>query len=158
KEIEEVVVTALGIKRKVKALTYNVQEIKSEELNAVSDGSLVSGLAGKIAGATINNSSAGTGSSSRVILRGLNSLDGNNNALYVIDGIPMTNTIRTQAEDIYSGAGQSGDFVANLNPEDIESLSVLSGPAAAALYGSAAANGVIVINTKRGQTGKTSIS
>jgi len=157
-EIEQVVVTALGITKKTKSLTYNVQEVKGNELSPVNNGNFVNSLAGKVAGATINSSSAGAGSSSRVILRGLKSISGNNNALYVIDGIPMPNVIRGQAEDIFSGAGQTGDFVANLNPEDIESITVLSGPSAAALYGSAAANGVIIINTKKGQKNKTDIS
>ncbi|HYE54556.1 MAG TPA: SusC/RagA family TonB-linked outer membrane protein [Chitinophagaceae bacterium] len=155
KQIETVVVTALGIQRRSKSLTYNVQEVKGEDISTVNNGSFVNSLAGKIAGATINSSSAGTGASSRVVLRGLKSIYGNNNALYVIDGIPMPNIIRGQAEDIFSGAGQTGDFVANINPDDIESLSVLSGPSAAALYGSAAANGVIIINTKKGQRNKT---
>ncbi|MFI5133283.1 MAG: SusC/RagA family TonB-linked outer membrane protein [Chitinophagales bacterium] len=155
---EQVVVTALGITKRVKALTYNVQEVKGEDLTKASDGSFVNSLNGKIAGATINGSSAGTGTSSRVIMRGVKSISGNNNALYVIDGIPMPNTIRGQAEDIFSGAGQTGDFISNINPEDIESVSILSGPSAAALYGSAAANGVIMITTKRGQKDKTDIS
>jgi TonB-linked SusC/RagA family outer membrane protein len=153
-----VVVTALGIRKQVRALTYNVQEIKGDALTNVNDGSVVSGLNGKIAGATINSSSAGAGSSSRVILRGIKSISGSNNALYVIDGVPMPNTIRGQAEDIFSGAGQTGDFISNINPEDIESVSVLSGPSAAALYGSAAANGVILITTKRGQRDRTDVS
>ncbi len=156
-EIEQVVVTALGIPKRVRTLTYNVQEIKGDEISAVNNGNFVNSLAGKVAGATINSSSAGNGASARVVLRGVKSIDGNNNALYVVDGIPMPNFIRGQAEDIFSGAGQTGDFVANLNPDDIESLTVLSGPSAAALYGSAAANGVIVINTKKGQKNKTTV-
>lgn len=157
-EIEQVVVTALGISKKSKTLTYNVQEVKAADISGVNNGSFVNSLAGKVAGVTINTSSAGMGASSRVVMRGTKSINGNNNALYVIDGIPMPNTIRTQAEDIFSGAGQTGDFVANLNPEDIESISVLSGPAAAALYGGAAANGVVVITTKKGQKDKTNLS
>jgi len=158
REIEQVVVTALGITKVAKSLTYNVQEIKNDEITRASDGSFVNSLNGKIAGVTINASSAGQGSSSRVIMRGIKSINGNNNALYVIDGIPMPNTIRGQADDIYSGAGQTGDFISNINPEDIESISILSGPSAAALYGSAAANGVIMITTKKGQKNKTDIS
>ena len=157
-EIERVVVTALGIPKKIKALPYNVQEVRGQDLTKVSDGSFVNSLNGKIAGATINSSSAGTGTSSRVVMRGVKSISGNNNALYVIDGIPMPNTIRGQAEDIFSGAGQTGDFISNLNPEDIESVNILSGPSAAALYGSAAANGVILITTKKGQKDKTDIN
>ncbi|MGC4103889.1 SusC/RagA family TonB-linked outer membrane protein [Ferruginibacter sp.] len=157
-EAETIVVTALGISKKSKSLTYNVQELKTEDITKVNDGSFVNSLNGKIAGATINASSAGAGSSSRVVMRGLKSINGNNNALYVIDGIPMPNTIRGQAADIFSGAGQTGDFVSNLNPDDIETVSILSGPSAAALYGSAAANGVILITTKKGQKDKTSVS
>ncbi len=157
-EIEQVVVTALGISRRSKTLTYNVQEIKGDDISTVNNGNFVNSLVGKVAGATINTSSAGTGSSSRVVMRGVKSISNNNNVLYVIDGIPMPNNIRGQAEDIFSGAGQTGDFVSNINPEDIESLSVLSGPAAAALYGGAAANGVIIINTKKGQKDRTNVS
>lgn len=160
-EIEQVVVTALGISRKSKALTYNVQEVKGDEVNRVKDANFVNSLNGKIAGATINSSSAGTGSSSRVILRGVKSISNNNNALYVIDGVPMpngTSNMLGQPADIFSGAGQTGDFVSNINPEDIESINVLSGPSAAALYGSAAANGVIIINTKRGKKDQMEIS
>lgn len=155
---EVVVVTALGIAKKTKSLTYNVQEVKGDEVNRVKDANFINSLAGKVAGATINTSSAGAGSSSRVVLRGVKSIAGNNNALYVIDGIPMPNNQRGQPEDIYSGAAQTGDFVSNINPEDIESVTVLSGPSAAALYGSAAANGVIVINTKKGAKNKTEVT
>lgn len=156
--IDQVVVTALGITKRAKTLTYNVQEIKAGDISTVNNGNFVNSLVGKIAGATINTSSAGTGSSSRVVMRGIKSISRNNNVLYVIDGIPMPNFVRGQAEDIFSGAGQTGDFLANLNPDDIESLSVLSGPSAAALYGSVAANGVIVITTKKGSKNRTDLS
>jgi TonB-linked SusC/RagA family outer membrane protein len=158
KEMEQVVVTALGISKKAKSISYDVQEISGNEVNNVKDPSFVNSLVGKVAGATINTSSAGAGSSTRVVLRGTKSISGNNNALYVIDGIPMPNNISGQPQDIFSGAGQTGDFVSNLNPEDIESISVLSGPSAAALYGSAAANGVIMVNTKKGQKNKTDVN
>jgi len=158
KEIDAVVVTALGIKKQARAVAYNVQEVSGDDVNKVKDANFVNGLVGKVAGATINSSSAGVGSSTRVVLRGIKSISGNNNALYVIDGIPMPNTIRGQAADIYSGAGQTGDFISNLNPDDIESISILSGPSAAALYGSAAANGVVMITTKKGQKNRTDIS
>lgn len=156
-QMNEVVVTALGVTRKTKSLTYNVQEIKGDEVTKVKDANFVNSLVGKIAGATINSSAAGAGSSSRVVLRGTKFINNNNNALYVIDGIPMPNNVRGQPADIYSGAGQTGDFVSNINPDDIESISVLSGPSAAALYGSVAANGVIIINTKKGAKGKTEV-
>lgn len=157
-EMEQVVVTALGISRKAKSISYNVQEIGNEEVRRVDNGNFMNSLVGKVAGATINSSAAGNGASARVVLRGVKSISGNNNALYVIDGIPMPNNIRGQAEDIFSGAGQTGDFLANLNPEDIESISVLSGPSAAALYGGAAANGAIMVNTKKGAKSRTHFS
>ncbi|HSK13959.1 MAG TPA: carboxypeptidase-like regulatory domain-containing protein, partial [Phnomibacter sp.] len=156
--MDQVVVTAMGITRRAKTISYNVQEIKGDDISNVDNGNFVNSLIGKVAGATINSSSAGNGASARVVMRGVKSISGNNNALYVIDGIPMPNNIRGQAEDIFSGAGQTGDFVANLNPEDIESLSILSGPSAAAMYGSAAANGVVLITTKKGAKNKTQVS
>ncbi len=149
--LDEVVVTALGITRDVKALPYNVQKVDGQDIVAVKDASFVSGLAGKIAGVTINTSSTGVGGSSRVIMRGTKSIAGNNNALFVIDGIPLPSLQSDQPADIFSGAGQTGDGISSFNPEDIESLSILSGPAAAALYGSEAANGVVMITTKKGQ-------
>ncbi len=157
-EEEHVVVTALGITRKAKALTYNVQEIKSEEINRVKDANFVNSLNGKVAGVTINASAGGIAGSSRVIMRGSKSLFGNNNALYVVDGIPLPNLSTTQASDIFTGSGSSGDGISNLNPEDIASISVLTGPSAAALYGSAAANGVVLITTRKGEKGGLSLS
>jgi TonB-linked SusC/RagA family outer membrane protein len=156
--INEVVVTALGIEKETRTLSYNVQKIDAGNALATHDANFINSLNGKVAGVTINSSSAGTGSSSRVVMRGIKSINGNNNVLYVIDGIPMQNNIRGQAEDIYSGAGQTGDGISNINPEDIESISILSGPSAAALYGSSAANGVILVTTKKGQKDKLDIS
>lgn len=158
KQLNEVVVTALGIKKEVRSLSYNVQQINAKEITSVSDGTFVNSLAGKVAGVTINSSSAGTGSSSRVVMRGVKSISGNNNALYVVDGIPVTNDIRRQADDVFSGAGQTGDAISNINPEDIESISILSGPSAAALYGSAAANGVVMVTTKKGGKDKMDLT
>ncbi len=153
KQLSEVVVTALGIKRATKSLTYNVQEVKASELTTVKDANFVNSLAGKVAGLNINASSSGPGASAKVVLRGSKSLSGNNNALYVIDGIPMPNlSDLDQPEDNFSGMGQSGDGASMINPEDIESMSVLSGAAASALYGSQASNGVILITTKKGNT------
>ncbi|SFC39718.1 TonB-linked outer membrane protein, SusC/RagA family [Parapedobacter composti] len=157
-EMNEVVITALGIRRQSKSLTYNVQQIDGNAINTVSDANFVNNLNGKIAGATINSASSGVGGSSRVVMRGVKSISGNNNALYVIDGIPMPSLSTDQPADIYSGAGQTGDGISNLNPEDIESISVLSGSAAAALYGSSASNGVILITTKKGKQGQFSIN
>jgi TonB-linked SusC/RagA family outer membrane protein len=152
-QMDQVVVTALGIPKKVKALSYNVQEISGREVTTVKDANFMNSLAGKVAGATINSSSSGVGGSARVVLRGTKSLSAlttANNALYVIDGIPMPALSSTQPNDVFSGAGQSGDGISNINPEDIESISVLSGPSAAALYGSQAANGVVMITMKKG--------
>lgn len=156
--VDEVVVTALGIKKETKALTYNVQEFKPAELVTVKDANFMNALAGKVAGVAINTSSAGVGGSVRVVMRGTKSISGNNNALYVVDGIPLPQLSTDQPKDMYTGMGQSGDGIASLNPEDIESLSVLTGAAAAALYGSDAANGVVLVTTKKGQSGKVSVS
>jgi TonB-linked SusC/RagA family outer membrane protein len=146
----EIVVTALGIEKESRALAYNVQKIDADEAITLNDGNLINGLAGKVAGVTINSSSSGIGGSSRVVMRGTKSIAGNNNTLYVIDGIPMLSLQTGQPADIFSGAGQTGDGIANFNSADIESISILSGPAAAALYGSEAANGVVMITTKKG--------
>ncbi len=156
-ELDEVVVTALGIKKEQKSLSYNVQQVKTDE-TANPTGSFVNSLSGKVAGVTINQSSSGIGGGSRVIMRGTKSLTGNNNALYVIDGVPMPSLSGAQPSGVFEGAGQSGDGVASINQDDIESISVLSGPSAAALYGSAAANGVVIINTKKGGKERLSVN
>ena len=157
-EIEQVVVTALGITRKTRALTYNVQEVKGDDLTRVKDANLVNGLLGRVAGVTINNAATGIGGSARVVMRGAKSLFGNNNALYVVDGIPLPFISNTEPGDVFQGAGQSGDGISNINPEDIASVSVLTGAAATALYGSQAANGVVVISTKKAAAGKLNVS
>ena len=146
--LEATVVTAMGISKSEKSLSYNVQETKLENVTPV--GSFVNSLNGKVAGVTINTSSTGVGGASRVVMRGTKSISGNNNALYVIDGIPMPSLSGDQPEGVFAGAGQTGDGLASINPDDIESISVLSGPSAAALYGSSAANGVVIITTKKG--------
>ncbi len=154
----EVVVTALGIKREQKALSYNVQEIKGEELLGVKDANLVNSLAGKIAGVNINASAAGVGGATRVVMRGTKSISKDNNALYVIDGVPIFNSNRgglDQNTEYENASG--GEGISDLNPEDIESMSVLTGPSAAALYGASAANGVILITTKQGKAGKPKV-
>ena len=125
--LDEVVVTALGIKREAKALTYNVQEIKAAGITKVKDANFVNSLSGKIAGVTINQSSSGTGGSSRVVMRGTKSLFGENNALYVLDGIPMQGLRTKQSDNFYESVEVAdGDGISNINPEDIESMSVLS--------------------------------
>ena len=156
--LNEVVVTALGIKRAEKALSYNVQQIKSDELVRTKDANFVNSLNGKIAGVTINKSASGAGGSARVIMRGAKSIEGDNGALYVVDGIPLFNTTLGSGSDVLGEGRATTEGIADFNPEDIESISVLSGPSAAALYGSSAANGVILINTKKGKEGKLSIS
>ncbi|NCC10811.1 MAG: SusC/RagA family TonB-linked outer membrane protein [Bacteroidia bacterium] len=158
KVLSEVVVTALGIKRETKALTYNVQELKAADLVTVKDANFMNALAGKVAGVTINTSSTGVGGGVKVVMRGAKSLSNNNNALYVVDGIPMPSLQTTQPSDFYTGMGQSGDGASMINPEDIESMSVLSGAAAAALYGSDAQNGVVMITTKRGTKNSTNVT
>lgn len=158
-ELGEVVVTALGIKRSEKALSYNVQKIGNEAITTVKSANFMNSLSGKVAGVNINASSAGMGGATRVVMRGPKSISQSNQALYVIDGIPVTG--RSQGElkgDAMMYANQPGsEGIADINPEDIESISVLSGPAAAALYGSAAAQGVIMITTKKGKEGKVSV-
>ncbi|MFY8026073.1 MAG: SusC/RagA family TonB-linked outer membrane protein [Sediminibacterium sp.] len=153
-ELDEVVVTALGIKREKKKLGYASQEIKGESLTVARESNIVSQLAGKIAGVTVVGGNSGIGGSARVTIRGERSVDLNKNQpLYVIDGVPISNSIvgangRGNMEvDFGNGAG----FV---NPDDVESINVLKGPAASALYGSRAANGVIVIKTKSGKSSK----
>ena len=158
-QLEEVVVTALGIKRAEKALSYNVQKVDQSELVRVKDANFVNSLNGKIAGVSINKSATGVGGATRVIMRGAKSIEGNNNALYVVDGIPLFNTTMGATDSGIMGEGSAGtEGIADFNPEDIESISVLSGPSAAALYGSSAANGVILITTKKGKEGKVQIS
>lgn len=157
-QLDEVVVTALGIKRAEKALSYNVQAVKSDELVRVKDANFVNSLNGKIAGVSINKSSSGVGGATRVVMRGAKSIEGDNNALYVVDGIPLFNTNMGNTDSGIMGTGRAGsEGIADFNPDDIESISVLSGPSAAALYGSSAANGVILITTKKGKEGKLSV-
>lgn len=158
-ELEQVVVTALGIKRQEKALSYNVQQVKAEELTRVKDANFVNSLNGKVAGVDIQKSATGVGGQTKVVMRGTKSILGGNNVLYVIDGIPMgDNADRSGGADRF-GAGRSySEGISDFNSEDIESISVLTGPSAAALYGAAAANGVILINTKKGKEGKMKVN
>lgn len=153
KLLGEIVVTALGIERNVQTLTYATQKIDGTQLTDVRDANFVNTLYGKIAGAVITQGSSGPGSATRVVLRGNRSISGNNNALFVIDGVPVDNTIRDQMAGDFGGFNGS-DGAANFNPDDIESMNILKGAAASALYGSRAANGVIMITTKRGNAGK----
>ena len=155
-EIESVVVTALGIKREEKALSYNVQQVGAEEITTVKDANFMNSLSGKVAGVTINASSSGVGGATKVVLRGNKSISQSSNALYVIDGIPMYNFGGGGGTEFDSrGATEA---IADINPEDIESISVLTGAAAAALYGSEAANGAVMITTKKGEAGALKVT
>ena len=153
--IDEVVVTALGIRKEKKALAYSVTEVKGEEMNRVKVANLATGLAGKVAGVNVSKPASGVMGSSRIIIRGNGSLNGSNQPLYVIDGIPMDNTNYGQTN--MWGGTDGGDGISSINSEDIESMSVLKGGTAAALYGSRASNGAIVITTKRGAIGKIKV-
>ena len=151
--LSEIVVTALGIEREAKTLTYSAQQVSGKQLNEVRDANFVNTLSGKVAGMVVTQGSSGPGSATRVVLRGNRSITGNNNALFVVDGVPIDNTVRGQVGSDFGGYNRS-DGAANINPDDIESMTVLKGAAAAALYGSRAANGVIMITTKKGASGK----
>lgn len=155
KVIEEVVVTALGIKREKKALGYATQELKGDALIEARENNLANALSGKVSGLQVVRSSNGPGGSSKIVLRGNSSLTGSNQPLIVIDGVPMDNFTGGVA-DVWGNEGPDmGNGLGDINPEDIESMNVLKGASAAALYGSRAGNGVILITTKSGrkQTG-----
>ncbi|MCI2228754.1 SusC/RagA family TonB-linked outer membrane protein [Polaribacter sp. MSW13] len=153
--LDEIVVTALGIKRESKALGYSLTEVGGEKLSTVKSLSAVNSLQGRVAGVNISTGSGGAAGSSRVIIRGASSLTGNNQPLYVIDGIPViNNTNGSVVGATNDGTGDGGDDISSLNPDDIESVSVLKGSSAAALYGSLASNGVIMITTKSGKNQK----
>ena len=149
--LSEVVVTAMGIKRDRKALGYEVGEVKGEDLTRVKDVNVTNSLAGRVAGLVVQETAGGSSGSTRVVLRGTTEMTGDNQPLYVIDGVPLDNTNYGQAGT--EGGYDLGNGVSSLNPDDIESMSVLKGPAAAALYGSRASHGVILITTKKANTG-----
>ena len=149
--LQEVVVTALGIKREKKALGYAMQEVKGESLVEARETNLANALSGKISGVQIIRSSNGPGGSSKIQLRGANSVTGSNQPLIVVDGVPMDNFTGATNNDIDNPSMDMGNGLSDINPEDIESMSVLKGASAAALYGSRAGNGVILITTKKGK-------
>ena len=154
-QIEAVVVTALGIKRSERAVSYNVQNL-TDDVFKTHDANMVNSLTGKIAGVTVNASSAGVGGETKVVMRGSKSISGSNNALYVLDGIPLPSLSLTNPGDeftIMRESGLTGDGISNFNPDDIASMSALTGPSAAALYGSQAANGVLMLTTRTGEEG-----
>lgn len=153
-ELDGVVVTALGIKKQKKSLGYAVQEIKGTSLVEAREPNLANALTGKVAGLQVVRSSAGPGGSSKLVLRGFNSLTGDNQPLIVVDGVPMDNFTGASNNDFWNPSLDMGNGISDLNAEDIESLSVLKGPSAAALYGSRAGNGVILITTKTGKKQK----
>ena len=158
--LSEVVVTALGITRQAKSLGYANQIMEGSELTDVKSDNLMNSLNGKVAGVTISPSSSGVGGSVKVILRGSKNAFGTNQPLYVIDGVPISNSSNAngQPNGTFGGGPDGGDGISNLNPDDIESISVLQGAAGSALYGSQAANGVILITTKKGKIGTDNIN
>ena len=155
KTLDEVVVTALGIKRDRKALGYGVGEVKGDELKKAKETNVINSLAGKVAGLVVSQTAGGASGSTRVVLRGNTEMTGNNQPLYVVDGVPLDNTNFGSAGT--SGGFDLGDGISSINPDDIESMSVLKGPAASALYGSRASHGVILITTKKAAKDKMSV-
>ena len=162
-QLDEVVVTALGISREKKSLGYAVTQVSGENLNTVKDNNLASSLTGKVAGLQISQSGS-LGSASRITIRGNNSLGGNSQALIIVDGMPINASLPISGDGSQSSSGSSGvgggpsfepsisgGGISDINPDDVESISVLKGPSAAALYGSRAGNGVILITTKKGK-------
>ncbi|MGY0041594.1 TonB-dependent receptor plug domain-containing protein [Pedobacter sp. NJ-S-72] len=164
-------VTALGIKKSEKTITYATQQVSGSELTRVKTDNLMNSLNGKVSGVTISPSASGVGGSAKVILRGNKSAGGNNQPLYVIDGVPISNGSNANGQpnntfgsNVGQGGGgttavsssnDGGDGISNLNPDDIESLTILKGASASALYGSQAQNGVILITTKKEKSGKS---
>jgi TonB-linked SusC/RagA family outer membrane protein len=164
-QLEGLVVTALGVKKSEKAIGYAAQSIKGSSITEARESNLVNALSGKIAGVQITNSSGAVGASSRIVLRGASSITGNNQALFVVDGVPFDNSsggsglrgIAAAANAGSSGGRDLPNGVASLNPDDIESITVLKGPNAAALYGIRAAQGVVIITTKKGKEGNKNL-
>ncbi|MDD3036688.1 SusC/RagA family TonB-linked outer membrane protein [Bacteroides sp.] len=155
--LDNIIITALGLEKNESSLAYAVQRISGKELNRVKEVNMITALAGKAAGVQINKNSSGVGGSAKVSIRGTRSVSSDNQPLYVIDGVPMLNESSEQAYSAIGGTANAGnrdggDGISNLNPEDIESISILKGAPAAALYGSQAANGVILITTKKGNS------
>lgn len=150
--LDEVVVTALGIKKEEKALGYSLTQVDGDEMAQVKSANAMNALQGRVAGVNVSDNSGGSAGSSRVIIRGASSLSGNNQPLYVIDGVPMINITKRSVDQENGMFGDGGDDISGISPDDIESVSVLKGSSAAALYGSLASNGVIMITTKTGKS------
>lgn len=151
-ELDEVQVTALGIQRQSRTLTYATQKIDGEKLNEVRDGNIANTLNGKIAGLVVSQGAQGPGSAARILLRGNRSIGGNNSALIVVDGVIINNSAAGE-----NGAWTGADGISNINPDDVDEINVLKGSAATALYGTTGANGVILISTKKGKAGRVSL-
>src|SRR5690606_37195142 len=151
--LDEVVVTALGIQRAEKSLGYSVGRVDSEELTRVAQENFLNAMAGKVAGVTIN-STGGTGSTVNIVIRGATSLSTDNQPLFVVDGVPMNNTFNNVGGFGSDNRVDYGNAIADLDPESIESITVLKGPSAAALYGTRAGNGVVLITTKKAKAGQ----
>ena len=161
--LDDVIVTALGLQKKESALSYAAIQVDKDELIRVKNPNMIVALMGKVAGMQVNRSSSGMGGAVKVVMRGNRSVAGNNQPLYVIDGVPMLNESSEQPYTAIGGTADAGnrdagDEISNLNPEDIESISILKGAPAAALYGTQAANGVILITTKKGLAGKQEVA
>lgn len=158
--LDEVIVTALGIKRSEKSLTYSAQSVSSEELNSAPSPNMLSNLSGKSSGVVISEGNSGIGGSVSVLIRGSRSIQGNNQPLYVVDGVPITNLTPSESAsggNVYGGGVDAGSGISSINPEDIESISLLKGASASALYGSMASNGVILITTKSAKSGNAKV-
>ncbi|HEX8038052.1 MAG TPA: carboxypeptidase-like regulatory domain-containing protein, partial [Chryseosolibacter sp.] len=157
-QLGEVVVTALGIERQERSLGYSVGEVKGNELSRVAQENVLNGLSGKVPGVTINSTGA-AGSSVSMIIRGATSLANDNQPLFVVDGIPVANGLNNITQIGNDNKADFGNAISDINPEDVESISILKGPSAAALYGSRAGNGVVLITTKKGsRTKKLTVS
>ena len=153
--LSEVVVTSLGIRRERRALSYAVGEVKGDDINKAREANVINSLAGRVPGLIISNTAGGPLGSSKVLIRGNTDITGNNQPLYVVDGVPMDNSnYGMTGSDKYASGSDLGDAISGINPDDVESVSVLKGPAAAALYGSRAGHGVILITTKKGTARK----
>lgn len=155
-QLAEVVVTAIGIERKTKALGYTVQVVDGQKLAEAREPNVVNSLKGRVAGVHVNPSSGGPSGSSFVVIRGSSSLTGNNQPLYVVDGVPIDNQT-LGVPSIFGAQRDFGDGIGNINPDDVENISVLKGPAAASLYGARGAHGVILITSKKGKAGKMNV-
>ncbi|WP_242015628.1 SusC/RagA family TonB-linked outer membrane protein [Robertkochia marina] len=156
-QLDEVVVTALGVSREKKALGYAVSELQNEDLTTAKEPNVVNSLSGKVAGVVVTQSTSGPAGGARVVIRGNNSITGNNQPLYVVDGIPIDNSGFGSAAGANTSEFSRADYgtgISDINPEDIETMTILKGPNAAALYGSRASNGVILITTKKGTAGR----